>query len=95
MKILFVTNHYLDNVNSGGAKASHAFIRAFSDISSELCLIYPQNNNDIVLRNDKIIKVGVLGTQNVILKFRDLLFGKINRFSHVFFLSTVKASCFA
>lgn len=85
MKILFVTNHYLDNVNSGGAKASLAFIRAFSDISSEICLIYPQNNNDIVFLNDKLIKVGVLGTQNVIIKFINLLFGKINRFSKVFF----------
>ena len=43
MKVLIITNHYLDE-NNGGANCSKANIRALSELYTDCTLIYPEHN---------------------------------------------------
>lgn len=46
MRVLIITNHYMDD-NNGGANNSKAYIRALSELYSDCTLLYPRRENDI------------------------------------------------
>lgn len=80
MKILFVTNHYLDTTG-GGSFASRSFANAFAEISTDCLLIYPDRGNDISkLINNKYKTKGVKYKKIKLLKLIDIYIGRINRF---------------
>ena len=80
MKILFVTNHFLDG-NGGGVFASRAYINAFAELSSSITLLYPDNGKNISEKlSTKINLKGIKYDKNKILKLLDIYKGKINRF---------------
>ncbi len=79
MKVLFITYHYLSG-NGGGQFASRAFINAFSEISDELMLIYPDNGEDIKDNLDnRIIFHPIRSKKSVFIKAINLLFGKLHK----------------
>lgn len=80
MKILFVTNHFLDS-NSGGCFASSAYINAFKKISTDFLLLYPKrDDNDLKFINENVNAVGVKYQRSFIGKIVDIYMGRINRF---------------
>jgi glycosyltransferase involved in cell wall biosynthesis len=80
MKILIITNHYLDG-GGGGTVGSRGFINAFASIYPNCLLIYPDNGHDI----SKIIRpglksIGCSDNRPRWLKGIGIYFGKLHRF---------------
>ena len=81
MKLLFITNHFLD-VNSGGTFASRAFANAFAELSEQCILLYPDRNTDISQHiHFKYVKKGVLNDKSNFRKLLDFYLGRIHRYS--------------
>lgn len=80
MRVLFITNHFLDG-NSGGAFASCAFINAFVEIADNVVLLYPDRGKEILpLISDKIVKRGIRNDKSNFVKLVDIYRGRIHRF---------------
>lgn len=89
MKLIFITNHYL-NGNSGGAFASRAFANAFASFANQCVLLYPDNGKEIDRFIDsKYTFRGIKNTKNSLGKLSDIYTGKIHRF-HNFALKEIK-----
>jgi spore coat polysaccharide biosynthesis predicted glycosyltransferase SpsG len=84
MKILIVTNHFLDS-NGGGSFASRAFINSFAKIADECVLLYPDNGNSIDKYISRVKLIGIKNKKCKIGNLLDIYLGKINRFSEVIF----------
>ncbi len=85
MKVLFVTQHFLDH-NGGGSFASRAYINAFAEISDAITLLYPDNGNDISnYINSKVKLVRVKNRITNLGKLLDVYKGKIHRYYNCFF----------
>ncbi len=84
MKILFITQHFLDK-NGGGSFASRAYINAFADIASEMTLLYPDNGNSInEFINPKVELVRVQNKSSDIAKLVDIYKGRLHRYTEIF-----------
>lgn len=85
MKVLVITNHCLDSVG-GGTFASIAFINGFAALFSQVILIYPVGNSEVLeILNPNIIKIPVINDSNVFKKLLNIYLGVINRFNKVIF----------
>ena len=82
MKCLYITNTYLHG-RSGVVNASKAFINAFAALSNSFTLVCPSNNENAIedINANNICVVPVADKRSSIVKFVQLLFGKIHRFS--------------
>ena len=81
MKILFVTNTYLDSYG-GGTFASIAFANAFAEVSNNCILLFPDRGNGISDRiSSKYEFVGVFKKKNFFKYFIDFYLGRIHRFN--------------
>jgi glycosyltransferase involved in cell wall biosynthesis len=80
MKVLYITDNYLDS-NSGGNFANRAFVNAFSEIADTCLLLYPDRGQEIRnYLNKKIIIKGIPNKKNNINKLLDIYRGKINQY---------------
>jgi glycosyltransferase involved in cell wall biosynthesis len=80
MKVLFITNTYLDS-NGGGTFASRAFINIFSQIYDECVLLFPFRGKDVSESiSDSVKLVGVSKRKNIFSYLLDFYLGKIHRF---------------
>ncbi len=84
MKVLFVTHHCLSG-NGGGVFASRAFVNAIASVFDTTYLMYPflENEGDLKL-NSSIKKISVSYKKNKLLKFFDVLLGRVHRYYDVF-----------
>ena len=83
MRILIITNHYLDN-NSGGSFASRAFVNAFSEIADSCMLLYPDRGIPIDnFIHKKCILKGIQNKESNIEKVIDIYYGRIHRYLDV------------
>lgn len=83
-RVLFVTHHYL-NGNGGGIFASRAYINAFCELSGCLTLLYPiKNGKEAEGLNRKVEKIPVPYNKSKVLKFVDLMLGRMHRYFGVF-----------
>mgnify|MGYP001810145382 CR=1 FL=1 len=80
MKVLFITNHYLDS-NGGGSFASRAYANAFGEIAEMCVLLYPDRGKDISpFIHEKYILKGISNSNSKIRKLFDIYRGRIHRF---------------
>jgi glycosyltransferase involved in cell wall biosynthesis len=83
MKVLFITNHYLDS-NGGGSFASRAYANAFGEIAETCVLLYPDRGKDISpFIHEKYILKGISNGNSKIRKLFDIYRGRIHRFYKV------------
>lgn len=84
MKVLIVTHHCLCG-NGGGVFASRAFVNAIASVTDETYLMYPCLENEGNLKlNSNVKKIPVSYKKNKILKFFDVLLGRVHRYYRVF-----------
>lgn len=84
MKVLIVTLHYLDG-NGGGVYASSAFVNAIASLARETYLIYPSKNGENLSNINPMVRtIPVFYKKNKILKFIDVLCGRVHRFADMF-----------
>lgn len=81
MKVLFITNHYLDQ-NFGGPNGSKGFINAFASIYSDMTLIYPDYDGSKITKYipSSVHGIPCVDKRCVLEKFLDVYRGRINRF---------------
>jgi hypothetical protein len=83
MKVLFITNHYLDE-SGGGSFASRAFANAFAVLAEECVILYPDRGKSIEKYiHPKYKLIGVPNTKGQIHKLLDIYIGKIHRFKKI------------
>lgn len=85
MQILFITHHYL-NTNSGGCYASSAYINAFLENCDKLTLLYPMKKEGaprFLSDSPRLQKIPIWYNKPKIVKFIDLLCGKVHRYSNI------------
>jgi hypothetical protein len=83
MKVLIITNHYLDG-RGGGTIGSGGFINAFASIYSECLLIYPDNGHDISnFLHPGLKAIGCRDNRPKWLKGAGIYFGKLHRFGSI------------
>lgn len=84
MNILFVTHHYL-NGSSGAVFASRAFINAAAEIADKTVLLYPYKDGyEKEFIDSKVNCIPVEYNKSKVLKFFDLLSGRVHRYYDVF-----------
>lgn len=81
MRVLIITNHYLDG-RGGGTTGSRGFINAFAAIYPDCLLIYPDNGHDV----SKLIipglnAIGCPDKRPSWLKGAGIYFGRLHRFT--------------
>lgn len=83
MRVLFITNHFLDS-NGGGSFASRAYANAFAEVSDICMLLYPDRGLSIKeFIHPKYELKGVQNNKNKCQKLIDVFKGKIHRFTEV------------
>ena len=84
MKVLYVTYHYLHG-NGGGIYCSRGYINAFAALSEGLTLLFPVKNGEAPEGIDPAARlIPVSYDKPQVLKFVDLLLGKVHRFFGIF-----------
>lgn len=84
MDILFVTYHYLSG-NGGGVYASRAYINAFASLYNHVTLLYPyKQGRECECIDANVECIPVLYNKPKVVKFCDLLFGRVHRYYDIF-----------
>lgn len=82
MRVLFITNHFVDG-NGGGSFASRAYANAFSEIAEQCIVLHPTKGEDIRHIIPNGITLGIKNDKPAILKFFDIYRGSIHRYTEI------------
>lgn len=84
MKILFVTQHYLDG-KGGGTFASKAYINAFAKNATQMKLLYPIKKDEKQLKDidESVSLCPVSYSKPKLCKLVDLIIGRVHRYYHI------------
>lgn len=84
MKILFVTQHYLDG-KGGGTFASKAYINAFARNATQMKLLYPIKKDEKQLKDidESVSLCPVSYSKPKLCKLVDLIIGRVHRYYHI------------
>lgn len=86
MKVLFITNHYLDQM-LGGPNGSKCFLHAVASLYPDTTLIYPEHNDHATSlpfmdECSSLKMIPVVDYRSKLRKLLDVYFGKLHRFGN-------------